>query len=49
MESQRKSVIKLRKIYFFTTTIYKWQYLLSDKENKEQIVSYLKEVIKTCL
>jgi REP element-mobilizing transposase RayT len=39
---QRKSYTELRKIYFWTATIYKWLPLLDDDNNKKMIVDSLK-------
>ena len=44
MQIQRKSYSEIGKIYFFTATIHKWLPLLDSKENKELILSYLKEL-----
>ena len=41
---KRKSRTSLNKIYFFTATIHKWLPLLDSKENKELILSYIKEL-----
>ena len=44
MQTIRKSHAETGKIYFFTATIHQWKYLLNEKENKDLVISYLKEL-----
>ena len=44
MQTIRKSYSEFGRVYFFTATIHQWKCLLSDNENKELIVGYLKEL-----
>lgn len=44
MDTRRKSSHEIGRTYFFTASIHKWLPLLFSEENKELIVSYLKDL-----
>jgi len=44
VKTVRKSYTETNKIYFFTTTIYKWLPLFNDSENKALKIAYFKEL-----